>query len=189
MARRKSSDNLQRAARVSIQRMTKYVKIRPQFRYYSLRIQRMNFLLADDHSEFIDQAYETIHANSLAANLVGGSHILLVIREKLIKHAKDLKANKILTTPSADHLFEPIKTKNEVHPMCPIKRKLPQQVEFLQIVAAEMEAIAQTLFMEKQLLKQGSIVKDQMIGTDHVIFKLNPQIEKCLNDLRMIHLS
>ena len=188
MARGKNKDNLQRASRLQNHILDKYIKVRPQYKYLSLRIQRMNFLLDEaKHQELLDQAYDIFIMGSLAADLVNGLSVLLHIRDKLTDHGHELRQGTKNVTPSIEGLFKPFKTRKQVHPMCPIKSKIPQQTEFLQIVASQMETIALILWLEEKLLDQGKIL--EVLPKEHKIFKVNPMAEKKLNDMRMITVS
>ena len=189
MARRRNSDNLHQAARLQLLRLTRYVRARPEYRFHSMRLQRLRLILDEAaHIKFIEEAYDILAAGSKAADLVGGLHVLLVVRDVLLDHGIDMRSN--IAAPSAvDHRFTILKSRDQVHPMCPIKRKLPRQIEYLQKLGAEMEGIAITLFLESKLIKNETITKAQSFGSDHVFHAINPEAEKALNDLWMIHLS
>ena len=189
MAKRKLRDNLQRAARIQMLRLERYVRARPHHRYLSMRLLRLKFLLDTEvHEKYIREAYDILSEKAPAADKVGGLHILLVVRDVLIEHGESVRANKA-SAPSLETRYTILKTRNEVHPMCPIKRKLPQQIEFLQVLGADMEAMAIMLYCEQRLVKDGLILEDEKIKATNAIFEVNNEAEKCLNDLRMIHLS
>ena len=189
MARRKSRDNLQRAARIQIQRLDRYVRSRPQYKYLSMRILRLKFILnTEAHEKYIRLAYDLLSEETLVADKVGGLHILLLIRDVLVDHGTEVRNNKA-AAPSLEHRYQVIKTMAQVHPMCPIKRKLPQQIEFLQVAGADMEALALIMYLEDKLVKDGKILKDDRLPQDHQVYEVNGEVEKCLNDLRMLHLS
>ena len=189
MARRKLRDNLHRAARNQAARLDKYQNLRPQVKFASMRIKRMEFLLDNGlHQKFIKQAYNLMFENTLAGRLMGGLRVLQIVRDVLLNLGLEVRSNSA-ASPSFDNKFQALKLRSEVHPFCPLMRKLPQQIEMLQMVASEMESFAIMLYVDEKLVKSGQLQDNNRFQSIDYVFVVNKAVEKALNDLRMIRLS
>ena len=154
-----------------------------------MRIKRLELINDEEkHRKYVNKAYDVLFNNTIAGRLICGLGVLQIVRDVIIKHAVDVRHNPEVN-PSFQNRFVPIKTKAEVHPMCPIMKKLPQQKEMLQLVASEMETFALILYMEDILASRGQIQKNDRFQEIDAIFKVNKAVEKSLNDLRMIKVS
>ena len=182
-------DALQKSHEIMRLKLDSYREVRPGYQFISMRNKRHEFIHEDSalHNDCLQEAFDEIIKKSEACKRVAGVEILTIVRDVLLDHAKISRLEGWHS--HVQYHFTNIKEKQDLHPDSCYKRKIKHQKSYMQTVAAELEVQALMIFLEKKNIKEKRITVDEKLQTTHRLFKISPQAEQALNDLRMILLS
>ena len=168
-------------------RPEKYRKVRPRFKFTSFRTQRQKFITDKErHPRLIEKSYDKfVEDSKVAKDKTGALFILLRIKDDLIDHGKDFRAG-IDKSPVLKE-FDIFKKKTDIHPSSGYRSKSKYQKGYQRIIAAEIESLAFTMYLEEISLKNKWIV--EVLPDDHRIFNLNPMVDDVLDLARHLHLA
>ena len=181
-------DNLSIVTDRQNHRLEKFRKRRPLFEFMSFRIKMAQFLEDEaGYDSYIAKSRSHLEAKLPAAAKTGGHAVLMYVQNALIGHA-DRKRTDPKGYQSV-HVLDDLKMKNDIPEHNPYKDLCHKQKRYLQVLAAEMGTIGFIKYMEQSLVQAEVITKDQKIGDNDVVYELNRYPNKCLDHLRILHLS
>ena len=168
-------------------KMEKFRERHDSLRYRSIRLMRKNMLQDNEaHVTALGKALQKLTSNSEAAIKVNGINVLMNVRTAQIDHARKFRENPNPGANPGIHVFEPLINEGELHSMSPLKRKVRFQIEQLQYLGADFEAVTLIYYLEDRMIKERTMTEEQRLRVKSRLLKLTPKGEYYLNELRSL---
>ena len=153
----------------------------------STRKLHREFVMEEDlHENLIRQAYDVSALASENHDRISGLRVLLHVRDGLIAGGERVRRMKI--KHYQPRLYTLLNVKEDLSRTTRYKDILKSQVSLLQMVGAEMEAIALVLYIDRKFPSGLELIDDD--GFDLTGFlKLTNGVDIILNDLRAMTIS
>ena len=166
-------------------KLEKFRERHPTLRFRSIRLMRKNMLLSQvEHTSALGEALAKMTSNSEAAVKCNGINVLFHIRTKHLEHANKFRNSQNPASSPGLHRFEVMVAENEIHSMSTKKRKLRFQLQQLQYLSADFEAVALIYYLESKMIQEGIMTEEQRLRPKSKLLKLTPKGEYYLNELR-----
>ena len=169
-------------------KMARFVKLRPELAYMSVRVKRLMLLKqAEEHSARLDDTVKNVLENSEAALKPFGDYVIEYIQEKIVLHGAMFRDG--LTGFRTDHIYGLIKARRDIHPLSNFGHLFRKQKSMLQQVGQDIEAMALIRYWDLLLLEGGIIGENELIPEEDDLLQLTRSSEKSLDKLRHLVLA